>query len=193
MVGFDVSILAALLLGLPRRDDEPTRRRRAGRIALAALGLAGTIVAVVVSRGGPAAQAATPGRSFLVDPAAWSGQRLPLLDQVDVRDRIAEGRWVVVLHRSECDACREALPRCRGLARSWASAGRPEFPRFAFIEMPPHTAVAEPDRGEPWLDGRLAEDVDWFARTPAVLFIEDGLVRPMTDLDALPGAEVIPR
>lgn len=194
MTSFDLAILVSLIVD-PHHENVGTKRcQRTSRVTLAALGLVGAVFVVIGSRSGPRTAAATPARMFLVNPADWVGRRLPLLDHIDIGDQIAQGSWIVVLHRHDCSACHDVLPRCRSLARDWSQTESLNYPRFAFIEMPPHTAQAiEFDTGASWIDGRLADDLDWFAKTPAVLFIEDGFVRPITDLDALPGAKKVLR
>jgi hypothetical protein len=47
--------------------------------------------------------------SSLIDPNKWIGQRLPLLDQIDIGDLLLDGRWTVLFYRHGCPACRDLI------------------------------------------------------------------------------------
>lgn len=108
-----------------------------------------------------------------VRPARWSGQVFPLLDYMDIGDRLAKGRWRVLLYHHDCSRCREAI-------QSWIRGDVGEdFYGRALVEVPPFgsldaAAVAEA-RG--WVHGRLSDDHTWFVPTPVFVQIQDGIVK----------------
>ena len=57
------------------------------------------------------------GRKFVVlKPEKWSGKRFPLLDFIDIGERLRKGRWLVLLCRCDCPKCQqvvEDLPELR--------------------------------------------------------------------------------
>jgi thiol-disulfide isomerase/thioredoxin len=110
------------------------------------------------------------GKIIILEPSQWIGKRLPILSSVDVKDQIATGEWTVVLYHSDCPACRDAMPTFEQQARSGA--------KIAAVEMPPY-AAADSELVPPssaCLRGRLSDKREWFATTPVVLTLRDGVV-----------------
>jgi len=44
-----------------------------------------------------------------LEPQDWVGRRFPLLQHVDISDRIQRGRWIIVLLQPGCPACESVL------------------------------------------------------------------------------------
>ena len=86
----------------------------------------------------------------------------------------------MLLVHHDCDHCAAAVPQYvaeyGGGGGSGAGGGEE---RLAVIEMPPFGDAGDPP---PWelpstvLSGRLDQTRDWFATTPVVLLIKDGIV-----------------
>jgi hypothetical protein len=92
------------------------------------------------------------------------------MSDVDVGDRLREGKWLAVLYHIDGSTCREAVPAIERMASS-----RP----VAFLEMPPYASADErlTSINSKALIGRLSDARDWFATTPVVLLLHDGIVR----------------
>jgi len=106
-----------------------------------------------------------PGELVVLEPEAWIGQRCPILDHIETRERLGDGRTLLVLVRHGCPICEEKIPAYRALANSNRA-------RVALIEVP-----SQGPGLEQVVVGRLRADIDWFVETPAELVLEDGIVR----------------
>ncbi len=56
------------------------------------------------------------GQLVLLMPEEWTGKRFPLLDQIDVGDRLAKGTWLVVLYHLGCGECQELIEQYKQCA-----------------------------------------------------------------------------
>ena len=111
-------------------------------------------------------------------PSGELGQRLQILDSIDVADTIGTGNWLLFFYRHNCDDCHEAMPRYLEFARQF---GQTEgFLRVAFIAIPAvddepiEDELVEPDPA--WLLGKLDDDEEWFVSTPVIVLLSDGIV-----------------
>ena len=123
------------------------------------------------------------GRVVLLEPENWTGRRFPLRKYVDIGDVLMHGRWIVLLYRHDCSKCQEEAPKFRQRAR--AMAGYLTAPRVALIEMPPYgndDSLSIFTASE-YRMGHLSNVNDWFVKTPATLYLVDGVVRPVAESD----------
>ncbi|MBN1908521.1 MAG: hypothetical protein JW818_02170 [Pirellulales bacterium] len=140
----------------------------------------------------------------IIEPEKWVGKRFPLLpfiedapvpeglspsatadgpvplaeqDRRPLRQRLAEGRWIVVLYHHDCSECRKAIPKYKKLIRR--SAADPTAARVALVEVPPYgDASSWGLSGDcPCVLGRLSEEKEWFVETPCRIVVCAGLVR----------------
>lgn len=109
------------------------------------------------------------GSLTILEPGQWIGRGFPLVAEIDIGDRLRIGRWVAVLHQVHCSTCQEALPFYEAQARDAGGHG------VALIEMPPHEGAESHDSHA--VRGTLSAGREWFASTPVVLLLEDGMVR----------------
>lgn len=194
---FDLLMVLALAAAAPVCNnrggglaiDRDQLRRRAWSIA-AVIGVALVLVDVgaAYERGRiqllESARLDVPGSAVILETSKWRGKRLPLLDHVDIGSDISNGDWAVILYHSDCSRCRETIP---GLQRQEG-----ERARMAFVEMPPYAArdddlVPESSR---WVRGKLRDDHEWFAPTPVVLVLQDGVVRDLVEGELALGVRV---
>lgn len=129
----------------------------------------------------------------ILEPEKWTGKRFPLLPYIEdvpgqrkagerpLRERLAEGKWIVVLYHHDCSECQEAIPIYEALARRTMtiSGGL----RVALIEMPPYAAdwlqLVSPEMHS--LLGRLSNTKDWFTMTPLVVIVTENEVTNVAD------------
>jgi hypothetical protein len=173
MLALDLTVVAGLALARPAaRSSGVPRQRLAAACFSVVIGLAlvswlarPRVALLQVSDGTDLGD----GAVVVLEPMDWAGQRLPLLPHLGADgERLAEGEWTVLLYHQGCPACQAKL---QDLARGRAPSG-------------PHLAVIQVGDGSPdgpaaadqalWL--KLTPDRRWFAETPIVLGLKDGVV-----------------
>jgi hypothetical protein len=127
------------------------------------------------------------GQTVVLRPETWIGKRFPLLRYIEdartrlrqgerpLRERLAEGDWVVILYRHNCGKCQEKMPEYRELATRAAIDST--SPRVALIEVPPYgdgIALSMLHDGECFFGRLTNENVEWFVETPVEAFIRSG-------------------
>jgi hypothetical protein len=182
VLAFDLAAVVALLRGRAILQPVATIRTSPTRAILF-----GTLVLWVgVPWAIKAGQSNFAAEHVLLEPTNWVGTCLPLLKHIDIGDRLARGRWALILYRHDCRACREALPKYERLARKLAKRPSPE--QVALIEMPPYASPGEelvaPDSS--CVLGRLDRTKIWSIATPAEISIRDCIVMPPTGATSSP-------
>jgi len=189
----DLAAVAALLVFRPVvRADSPIRAVRM-RVAVATLFLLAVGISGGVAMAGYQPAALTnDGQIFgesefvLLEPETWVGKPFPLLEYIDIGDRLLRGKWVVLLHRHDCSKCHSVLPAYGRLAMELA--GQPNGASVALVEIPPFEGE-EINAGIPSsvVLGRLSSGRQWFVTTPVGMLICDGIVQSIWSGD-LPAA-----
>ncbi|NQT14793.1 MAG: hypothetical protein HQ582_18715 [Planctomycetes bacterium] len=117
----------------------------------------------------------------VLEPQGWVGKRFPLLKYIDIGDRLARGKWVVVMYRHDCSECQSAVEKCEILGRQLAN--QRNAATVALIEMPPHhgpdDAMAPPDSVIS-IGRLLAHDKQWFLATPVEVSLDGGVVASLS-------------
>jgi hypothetical protein len=111
----------------------------------------------------------------ILDSTSWLNKPFPLLSSIDGADELRSGRWYLLMYHYDCDSCLEAILNYRSFAS--AQDARSRY-RVAFIAMPPlpppgKDPVPPSDR---YLHLILRPDHDWFATTPVIVELDNGLV-----------------
>lgn len=107
----------------------------------------------------------------LIDWRQWINHRFPLLKYIDEGTQLAQGEWIILIHQHGCGTCAAAIPVYRHLANF-----RPSW-RLALVEMPPYgTSPASERTSHAVVSLRLDSSRKWFANTPVVLRVVDGVV-----------------
>lgn len=113
------------------------------------------------------------GKIVVLEPEKWVGKRFPLLDYIDIGDKLKDGEWLVLLYHHDCPKCQEAI---RKLQKGIGQAA--DTQRVALIEMPPYdsnmgTSLAE----EPAIfRGQLSNARKWSASTPETMTLNHGQI-----------------
>jgi hypothetical protein len=174
----DVIIVAGLLFSLRRwriKDEEaanagsPSSLRRR-KISAAILGASGLCIALLVRYANTRTASAddllsATGGFVILEPKKWVGTPLPIADWIDLD--LSTGEWIVLLHRHDCPACQEALPRYEELAL------RATAERVVIVEVPSY-GESMPHSDE--IHARLSDRRDWFVQTPVEIRLSDGVV-----------------
>ena len=106
------------------------------------------------------------GKIVVLEPEKWIGKRFPLLDYIDIGDKLKEGNWHVLLYHHDC-------PKCQKTIRDLQEAGgHTDNRRIALIEMPPYGDEHSVFTGSRRIImGRLNSVREWFAETPLSLML----------------------
>lgn len=116
-----------------------------------------------------------PNQIVKVEPKSWIGERLPLLNYINLDPEIAEGRWDLVFFRHDCMHCRASIPRYI----NQAIAGSDK--RYAFVEAPPFEQISKNkipilDEDGEFAVGRLSDLYRWQLVVPTKIAIQNGKV-----------------
>jgi len=167
----DIPVCLALAVFRPKGEkllDWPTMPRFA---ALAGIGFAIlSITATILALNKP--EKITSSYEVL-EPEEWVGRELPILDYIDIGEKLKKGNWLVLFYHYDCPDCLEAIQKYEKIF-SEIDINNVVL-GFAIIAVPPYGE----DRviaGSPCVPGRLADVKDWFVTTPAVVLLTDGQV-----------------
>jgi hypothetical protein len=141
-------------------------RRQAIAVVLGVVLMSGALLLRYASHRTAVADSVKPSSGDLVilDPETWVGQKLPIANSIDMD--LANGDWMVLLHRHDCPVCLEKVPQYE----QRANAGE----RIALIEVPPYGEMGA--RRQAGNHGQLKADHRWIIRTPVEIRLHDGLV-----------------
>ncbi len=184
---FAIDVVTAVLLALwnPGRINStavPDANRSSARKSAIALGSVAIVVvlglpvltAVLRRSAVPVNLSALPaGALAVLEPEQWIGQRLPLVDDIDIGDQLSSGDWLVVLYHHDCAKCQELLPQYREVAGTFL--GQNPATRIALVEVPPYGPEG-PVNGDDCVRGRLNDRLTWFVVTPVEIKIVAGTV-----------------
>jgi len=172
-LAIDLSAVAALLFEYRERSTprQATSSRSLTRWPMA-VGFA--LIAVVGMKAVVSISALQPTLAA-VDPARWVGQRLPLLDGIDVGAELSSGVWTVILHRHGCAKCADLLSDAKSIAEQPGA-------RLALVELlPPNAKTASARSANGMLLGHLPDRGFNAFPVPLVLQINDGRVMFASD------------
>jgi thiol-disulfide isomerase/thioredoxin len=101
-------------------------------------------------------------------------QSWPLLQYIDIGDRLKTGDWIVFMYHNDCPDCRMAVPKYE----KFYGDLKGNNVDMAFIEMQPYEQgdkqLVPKDSKVPW--GQLSSVKTWYVETPVVVVLRDGLV-----------------
>jgi len=172
------------LVGWPPHGESPSHVRPFARYA--------AVVAVWLVAGTPVALATwtepagtltdlgevlADGRTVILKPQTWVGQRFALADWIDIGDRLGQGEWVVLLYHRGCPKCEEALAESEKAVSD--SITKSNACHVAWIQMPPYGDLRDGNSSTNGrlVFGRLNLAKNWFASTPVEIMLSQGVVR----------------
>ena len=121
------------------------------------------------------------GQIVVLEPKEWIGKPFPLVNHIDLGNRLTIGVWKVLLYHHDCPKCQEAIAKWQAADQSPA-LGK-DSPTVALIDMPPYGASqSHPAKSHSRLVyGRLSDKREWFATAPVEIDLHDGSVVGVTD------------
>lgn len=186
-VALDMGVVAALVAFPPRQTTASSGWRLPGWMAVliaVGIGLPGSWAMMSFEPGTIGADGTIGGEGSLVVllPEEWQGKALPVLAHIDIGEHLARGKWLVLFYHLGCPRCEKLIDGFRESGRgSGADSGAP---CVAMIEVPElgREAADDPeiDTSECLL-GKLSQSKEWFMSTPAILALEDGIVREVVE------------
>ncbi len=143
---------------------------------------------------------ADSGKLVILEPHKWPGHRLPVLGDIvpigasrpraaglramSLGQRLATGNWIIMFYHASCDECRATIPVYEQLAQQETLSGKRAH--VAFIRVPSGSGAST--RGLFHSDLPLHATLDaghqWFATTPIVVELHDGVVTRAVSGDA---------
>lgn len=126
----------------------------------------------------------------VLEPETWVGKNLPILEHIDIADKIKTGNWLLLLYHHDCPDCQKAIIEIEQMARELE--GNEDFLRFALIAVPPYGKAGErPVSGNsPCVLGKLNKSKELFVMTPAIVLMTKSKVFKAWEED-MPGFEDI--
>jgi len=110
----------------------------------------------------------------ILEPEAWVGKKLPIMEHIDIAEKLKKGRWLVLFYHHDCPDCIEAISQLQQIAHDLAD--NQDFLQIAIIEIPPYLSGTA--RGNsPCTLSRLNDNKEWFVTTPVVALLKNSLVR----------------
>jgi thiol-disulfide isomerase/thioredoxin len=101
-------------------------------------------------------------------------QSWPLLQYIDIGDRLKTGDWIVFMYHNDCPDCRMDVPKYE----KFYGDLKGNNVDMAFIEMQPYEQgdkqLIPKESKVPW--GQLSSVKTWYVETPVVVVLRDGLV-----------------
>jgi thiol-disulfide isomerase/thioredoxin len=119
----------------------------------------------------------------VLEPETWVGKELPIIDHIDIGEKLKTGNWLIMLYHYDCPNCAEAIPKIEQMAKELQ--GNEDVLRFALVEVPPY-GPAETDTVSPnttCVLGKLDTSMQWFVTTPAlILCVKKTTINMWTDV-----------
>jgi thiol-disulfide isomerase/thioredoxin len=149
-------------------------------VGLAILAVAGCVLAFNKP-------AKVTGGYEVLEPEEWIGKKLPIIEDIDISKELKKGTWLVLFFHYDCPDCITAIREYQRNASDLA--GNEDFLKIAFVEVPPYGRSVANNNSTHTI-GKLSDIKEWFITTPAVVLLDDSMVRnsweeKAPDLDAV--------
>ena len=130
----------------------------------------------------------------VIDTNEWVTQKQnlwPMLEDIDIKQQLQSGLWVVLLYHCDCPDCAKAIPKYEEMYKSFKA--NENAINFAFIEMPPYgdekQQLVSPNSEV--TRGKLNDIKKWLVQTPVVVVLNDGVVLKASEGKALSLDEIL--
>ena len=112
------------------------------------------------------------GELVVLDVEGWKLKPLPILDQIDIGDRLKQGSCLIVLYHTDCPRCNEVIKHYESMANTIGTA-------IVLLEIPHLSGYnyQQPFRQyDKFMYAKLSRSKRWVVSTPIVLELNDGVV-----------------
>jgi hypothetical protein len=177
----DVTILGSLIWILSGASGSTTsfqggRLSRAQAIIVLLVGMlivgSGITVASIYHPSSSGTEGVTEtGGLIVLEPEKWLHKPFALAASIDIGNQLLQGPWRVVLYHNDCPDCQRLLPKIEQYARSTKTP-------TMLIELPPYapSEISIVPTDTVCKTGKLDARREWFATTPVLLDLVDGIV-----------------
>jgi hypothetical protein len=121
------------------------------------------------------------GNVVKLEPQMWIDKEFPLGNYCDIGEKLTTGRWLILLRRTGCAECRKASPFIAKLVKEKNCS-------FAVLGMNSKKDEFRIDNVD-FITGLLSPKFAWFAETPIVLELNNGVVQQVLLRDDLTGMQ----
>ncbi|KPL25101.1 MAG: hypothetical protein AMJ75_01985 [Phycisphaerae bacterium SM1_79] len=59
----------------------------------------------------------------MLEPETWVGEKLPILEYIDIADQVEKGSWLLLFFRHDCPDCAAAIPKYEQIAQDLLARG----------------------------------------------------------------------
>jgi thiol-disulfide isomerase/thioredoxin len=107
----------------------------------------------------------------VLEPETWVGRELPILQYIDIAEKLGRGRWLAVLYHHDCPDCQRVIPEYEQMAKDWKGNTR-----IVLIEMAPYDPLRRQSSDGGCARGRLSTEKEWIVKAPVVCLLADANV-----------------
>ncbi len=163
----DLALVVSLLRWQPKHSFFSIRRAIA---AMAVWALTGIPAAYAMASYTPTTLSDTgdilgSSKIVVLEPERWIGKTFPLLDYIDIGDKLKEGKWLVLLYHHDCPRCQEVIAEL---------TKKKEAVSLVCVEVPPYKKNKKLSTA--CVNARLLTKREWFVSTPVILRVAAGQV-----------------
>ena len=110
----------------------------------------------------------------VLEPETWVGKPLPVLEHIDIADKIKTGNWLLLLYHHDCPDCQKAIVEYQQMTRDLK--GNEGLLQIALIEVPPYGHAPINGNTNCTL-GKLDNSKEWFVTTPIIIVLHESKVK----------------
>jgi len=105
----------------------------------------------------------------VLEPNTWIGKPLPIIEYIDIGDKLKTGNWLVLFYHYDCHDCINAIEKLNNAKHQIQN----ENCNVVIIEIPPYGGQLK----TPFVYGRLLNVKEWFITTPVMILLKDSKVK----------------
>lgn len=123
----------------------------------------------------------------VLEPEKWVGKECPLLNHIDIGNRLGKGDWIVLLFHHDCLDCQIAIPVYESLGDKLSK--NKTSSQIALIETPPfgNPGNGSDIKGGSCVNGRLSGSHEWLVETPVEIRFTRGIVTHVAGRNEIAG------
>ena len=110
----------------------------------------------------------------VLEPETWIGKKLPILEHIDIKDKISKGNWLLLFYHHDCPDCQKAIVQYDQMAKDLQD--NEDVLQIALIEVPPYSHAQISDAKVCTL-GKLDDSKEWFITTPATVLLSGKIIK----------------
>lgn len=109
------------------------------------------------------------GNLVKLEPQTWLNKEFPLRNYCNIGEKLTNDHWLILLYRTGCSECQKTSPLVAKLAKEMNCP-------LVVLKMNPQNDSLNFDNVD-FITGLLNQKITWFAETPIVLELDNGIVK----------------